>query len=208
MVDDGASDNSPVICDEYSARDERFRIIHQRNGGASVARNVAMRMASGEYFVFLDSDDFFIADDSLENLHKFIEKIKEPVIWNSHRAQILNDIYTDFDGHPESVEVYTAEQFYELSNTGRFPVCLLLGVFFYCKNNLFFKENSLHEDLYWMPRVVCASENIAINHSIFHCYRMGHPESITTSINPKKEYDKILIIKDLLSLAKNTGIQP
>ena len=58
IVDDGTPDRSGEICDEYAAKDERIRVIHKENGGAPSARNLAIDMAKGEYFYFLDSDDW------------------------------------------------------------------------------------------------------------------------------------------------------
>ena len=56
-VDDGATDGSGVILDEYAAKDKRFKVIHQKNAGVSAARNVALEVAAGEWFLFLDGDD-------------------------------------------------------------------------------------------------------------------------------------------------------
>lgn len=58
-VDDGSTDSSGVILDEYASKDVRLRVIHQSNAGVSVARNVAMKIAVGEWLTFLDGDDKF-----------------------------------------------------------------------------------------------------------------------------------------------------
>lgn len=60
VVDDGSSDGSSLICDEYAARDRRIKLCHQENGGVSVARNRALDMATGEYIWFVDSDDYVL----------------------------------------------------------------------------------------------------------------------------------------------------
>lgn len=57
-VDDGTPDNSGKICDEYALKDSRIKVIHKENGGAASARNMAMDMAVGKYFYFIDSDDW------------------------------------------------------------------------------------------------------------------------------------------------------
>lgn len=57
LVDDGSTDESGDICDEYAKKDSRIRVIHQKNGGVSNARNAALDMISGEYFTFVDGDD-------------------------------------------------------------------------------------------------------------------------------------------------------
>ena len=58
-VDDGSSDGSGTILDEYAARDQRFRVLHQKNSGVSAARNVALQVALGKWITFLDGDDRF-----------------------------------------------------------------------------------------------------------------------------------------------------
>ncbi len=68
LVDDGSKDNSGEICDEYALKDSRIRVIHQKNGGLSAARNTGLNAASGEYVFFCDSDDY-IELDALEKLH-------------------------------------------------------------------------------------------------------------------------------------------
>lgn len=58
MVDDGSKDNSGKLCDEFASSDSRFHVIHQKNGGAAAARNAAFPHAKGEYFYFMDPDDW------------------------------------------------------------------------------------------------------------------------------------------------------
>ncbi|MDD6889867.1 MAG: glycosyltransferase family A protein [Bacteroidales bacterium] len=60
IVDDGSTDESSMICDEYAARDRRIKLCHQQNGGVSVARNKALEMATGEYIWFVDADDHIL----------------------------------------------------------------------------------------------------------------------------------------------------
>lgn len=58
LIDDGSTDDSGKICDAYAAQDSRIRVIHQKNGGAAAAKNAGLRVAAGEYLMFLDSDDY------------------------------------------------------------------------------------------------------------------------------------------------------
>ena len=70
-VDDGSTDGSGAILDEYAVRDGRFRVIHQANAGVSAARNAALDAAKGEWFLFLDGDDMF-RPDALEHFSQVI----------------------------------------------------------------------------------------------------------------------------------------
>lgn len=58
LVDDGSTDESGTLCDEYAQRDKRIHLIRQANAGLSAARNVAMEQMRGEFFFFVDSDDW------------------------------------------------------------------------------------------------------------------------------------------------------
>lgn len=65
IVDDGSPDNSNAIIDKYVNKDQRFKVIHQKNMGLSAARNTGLDAAKGDYIAFVDSDDY-IANDYLE----------------------------------------------------------------------------------------------------------------------------------------------
>lgn len=67
LVDDGSTDGSPAICDEWAAKDGRFRVIHQKNGGASAARNAGIEAARAPWLLFADADDA-LAPDAAETL--------------------------------------------------------------------------------------------------------------------------------------------
>lgn len=71
IVDDGSTDNSPALCDEYAAKDKRFKVIHQSYGGVSNARNNALRIIKGDYVGFVDADDWIDAE-FLSNLYQLI----------------------------------------------------------------------------------------------------------------------------------------
>ena len=60
LVDDGSPDNCPALCDLYAAKDSRIKVIHKTNGGQSDARNFGLAEASGEYIMFVDSDDIIV----------------------------------------------------------------------------------------------------------------------------------------------------
>ncbi len=107
LIDDGSTDKSPAICDNLAEMDERVKVIHQKNGGISSARNAGIQSAGGEYIVFLDSDDF---------LHKhFIKYLLS--LCSKHQAQMaVCGLYSgsgsDFEGvsMKGSTSVYTGKE--------------------------------------------------------------------------------------------------
>ena len=91
-IDDGSTDGSGAILDEYAAKDARFRVIHQANAGVSAARNVGLDQIRGRYFFFVDSDDY-LKSEYIERLYSLV---KDRPGWVGAIG------WTVFpDGHPE-----------------------------------------------------------------------------------------------------------
>ena len=67
LIDDGSPDNCGIICDEYAKKDERIKVIHKENGGLSDARNYGIEASTGDYIIFIDSDDY-VSESMCENL--------------------------------------------------------------------------------------------------------------------------------------------
>ena len=73
LVDDESPDESPELCDEYAQQDERITVVHKKNEGLGYARNSGLDVATGEYVIFIDSDDF-ILPDMLQTLYETAKK--------------------------------------------------------------------------------------------------------------------------------------
>ncbi|WP_196793338.1 glycosyltransferase family A protein [Aerococcus sp. Group 1] len=79
IVNDGSKDNSREICEEFANRDNRIKLINQKNQGSGVAREKALENAKGDYIVFIDPDDF-TADNSLTEINAIIDNYKKRLI--------------------------------------------------------------------------------------------------------------------------------
>lgn len=91
-VDDGSTDSCPQLCEEWAAKDKRIMVIHQKNTGYGIARNIGIEHANGEYVCFLDSDDY-IALDLVEKAYKLAEKEQaDMVIWGFIRVRDGNAV--------------------------------------------------------------------------------------------------------------------
>lgn len=94
LVDDGSTDHSGSLCDEFAANDSRIRVIHKPNGGLSDARNAGMELASGEWWMFVDSDDYIAPDTAETLLRAAVENHCEIAVCNMVR------IYEDGEQKP------------------------------------------------------------------------------------------------------------
>lgn len=115
LVDDGATDGSPAICDEYAARYDFIRVIHKENGGLSSARNAGLAEAAGEYVWFVDSDDW-IEPDALETLRAACESRPDVVKFGYLRVdgqttQVLPGVQPGTYETAEALEALRREAF-------------------------------------------------------------------------------------------------
>lgn len=88
IIDDGSTDNSGCICDKYASIEPRIKVVHQKNGGLSVARNKGISLAQGVYLFFLDSDDY-LPEDSLSNLATAAKTHKWPIYIKGNHSVLM-----------------------------------------------------------------------------------------------------------------------
>lgn len=88
VVDDGSPDNCPAICDAYAAADSRVTVIHKENGGLSDARNAGLLAATGEYVIFMDSDDYYLSTDLFTEIDAKIAETACDAVFFQYRKYI------------------------------------------------------------------------------------------------------------------------
>ena len=93
LVDDGSTDKSGIICDEWKEKDKRIKVVHKINGGLSDARNVGIQCSSGEYILLVDSDDY-IAESTCEELLNIAIETSADIV--SFREQKIDDLSGKF----------------------------------------------------------------------------------------------------------------
>lgn len=112
LVDDGSTNNSGMICDEYSSQDNRIRVIHKENGGLSAARNTGFENANGDWITFLDSDDW-IDEHTCEDTYKLgVESNADVVIFGT--IQEFEHYKNPFKYHYSNGTVFEGEKCKEL----------------------------------------------------------------------------------------------
>ena len=194
LVDDGSPDNCSTICDEYAKIDERIRVIHKPNGGLSDARNAGLAEASGEYVLFVDSDDY-IERDTCE---RFAERITDGVDILIGDAVVEGGKCNLMHIEPSETLVYNGVEYLKRAmQECRAPMAVWLNVYrreFLLEHSLFFKKGILHEDEQFTPRVLMAAHSVVVTGIMFYHYVIRD-----NSIMTKK--DKRKNAKDLLSTA-------
>lgn len=213
LIDDASTDNSLEIAKEYGNKYNVRIIAKERNKGLSDTRNIGIREATGEYILFLDSDDY-IESTAVEVIQSVIINQKFPDI-------IYFGFYEAKDGSDNTVlkygyksgknRKYTGVEFAksELSKRTLYPAACF-GIYkrnFLIENNLFFKVGILHEDELWTPQVVLKAKTIFTSDYAYYHY-IKRENSITTKKDKSKNgIDLIEICKELDSLLKRINDQ-
>lgn len=200
LIDDGSSDQSPKICDEFSERYENIIVFHKENGGLSEARNYGLKKASGDYILFVDSDDY-ISEDTCYNFLQILKNSEADIVTgNCVRVENNKQTYELFD---QTVKINDGQEFIKSQLLNKtFHVAAWRNVYkrvFLLTNNLYFKKGIYHEDEQWTPRVFLSAERV-INTDIVFYYHIIREGSITQQKNQRKNgLDLIFIYKDLKS---------
>ena len=189
LIDDESPDGSGALCDSYAEKDPRVRVIHQKNGGLSNARNSGLTAASGEYILFLDSDDYWHRADALEAIDREFTTTGADVVLLKHHT--LN---VETGELLESSDTLTPEMFAERSYGEQLSMCVSTQLYDTCawnkafrrslmdKKDLFFTEGIIAEDIDWVARLSLAASRISVVAEPVHTYRKGRPGAITTSL--------------------------
>jgi len=202
IVDDGSTDKCPEICEEYNSKDRRIKVIHKANGGLSDARNVGLRASSGDYVLFVDSDDW-INHHTLEIL---ITGIKTGIYDVDMVFLEATKVYPNgvrepmADGYKiESIDQKPKDEFMNhISSLPKFPgssCTKMVRRQLILEHELYFQKGIYSEDIDWMIRVLVAAESFAYCPSEYYFYRQNRPGSITSVPNPKRLKDLLNIIK-------------
>lgn len=192
LVDDGSPDKCPQICDEYAQRDKRIIVVHKENGGLSSARNAGLRIAKGEYVIFLDSDDYYCENDFLEIINHEMEGKELDSLFFQRRSFVdstkellpLPAPYNLFADNEKSI-------LYELATKDQLDASAAMKVIrrlYLIENNLYFKEGMFSEDVEWFFRFAQNLQKVAVTETVAYCYRL-RDGSITHTITEKNIND-------------------
>ena len=195
LVNDGSKDSSPAICDEYAKKDSRVKVIHKENGGQSTARNKGIEAATGEFAVFIDSDDLFCDDHFFEDVKNAIDENTDIVVFR----------YCKYYGD-RTDECGISLSGLNSDNKAEFLRDLVKRDAFFCscwskctrmsilkENNIIFDTSLSCEDMDWYYNVVSKAENFKVIDKPYVYYRQRE-NSVTSSFKKKSITDYIFTI--------------
>ena len=199
LVDDGSTDGSGELCDQYAAGDNRIRVIHQKNAGVSVARNVGVAAAQGDYIGFTDSDDIIEAD-MYQRLLELAEAYDADIVQCQHdRESILNGLTRS-----ETVEMMDGQAFVHRMFTkagGQYTNQVALWSKIYRRElfeGIVFPVGQVYEDEQETYKLCLKAKRIAETPDILYHY-IKRDNSIITGISSQKMLDKQKALLDRLN---------
>lgn len=199
LVNDGSTDDSGIICDEYSMKYKNIKVIHKTNGGLSDARNYGITQANGKYLIFLDSDDFW-ENESLNKIMFEIQKSNEVDLCFLSRSKYLGENnkkeFINYDSQKYNSKNYIdVLELLSLENKLQVSACTkIINREIIVKNNLVFEKGLLNEDIDFFFNLMLYVKDIVVIDVPFYNYRANRIGSITNSIGEKNIRDRYNII--------------
>lgn len=178
LVDDGSTDCSGTICDDYQSRDNRITVIHQKNCGQAEARNNGLAHASGQYIYFQDSDDL-LYPEAISHLDSYIKQEQADIVLFDAET-----VFEDFNDKTYSEDLKRRQHFStqqgammlsELLSNQAFLSCPYLHFFSreFLENIKFhFPKLAMHEDECVFPSVYVKAHRIAHLHEVLYIRRL------------------------------------
>lgn len=213
LIDDGSTDSSSNICDEYATKDSRIYVIHKKNEGLSVTRNTGLKVVSGEYVYFLDSDDWLERDAIYKLVHTIKQSSADFVFFDGRTYNDTTQNYNTRQGDTH-LNKYSDDVglniFETLQNNKelRFPVQL----YFYKKqflieNRMTFIPGIYYEDMVFTFQAFCNANKVAHCHEELYNRRIREGSIVRTT--PDKEYFKssVLVCHSIIQIAREKEIQ-
>lgn len=192
LVDDGSPDNCPQICDQFAKVDHRIKVIHKINGGLSDARNAGIAVATGEYYCFVDSDDY-IQPTMIENMLKVI-KDKEIKLVIANIKTITEDgiRVVDKANSPIHKGTYTAQELLPklYQELGWYYIVVWNKLY---HRSLFeqikFPIGKIHEDEYIIAQIMWEAQKIACISSEEYIYIYQRKGGIMSTRQVQSQFD-------------------
>lgn len=184
LVNDGSTDSSGSICDQYSQKDERIIIIHQSNKGVSITRNVGIDTATGEYICFIDGDDYVMKD--------YVEYLLNLVVEYKAEIGLTTETFGNFQHNQikeDQIEVWNSEEATENILCYNVPIGCYCKIFkrdFIGTNIRFIPDIFIGEDFNFNVATFQRAKKIVSGKKRIYYYRRDNPTSAMTKFSIKK----------------------
>jgi len=210
LVDDGSVDSSPEICDEYSKKDKRIKVIHKINGGLSDARNEGLKIANGKYIIFIDSDDYVSANSFLQTLFDKCKNRPDVVLYKfkkyfEDKKEIVNCNFNFPIKVPnnEPANVINALVENDAFYCAAWTKCIKTSIL--KKNNIKFEIGITSEDQEWYYHVINVVKKYEMIDCPFIVYRQ-RTGSITSSWTMKNLRDSLYVLEKWKTVFDNSKL--
>lgn len=209
LIDDGSSDKSGEICEEFKKKDSRVKVIHEKNSGVSIARNVGINIAKGKFIGFVDSDDYLSSDMYeflYENLKNSGADISVCGIMNCFLKRLPNGDIKEEQTLQSSMckkGVLNGEQaFSEALKSRIFSVNPVNKLFLakFLKNERF-PANKTSEDAFLIPKILAKANRVVYDMAPKYFY-VRHFGSITTSDFKESDWSVVEAYEEHLNVVK------
>ena len=183
IIDDGSTDKTPKICDEYARQDGRIRVIHKENAGVASARNAGLEMFAGDYVMFVDADDW-IYRDALQILHDRIVADHSDLAIGRHVEVISDGVISNNPGKWMQNAVVTSMRFFEMMGENKRCPSALWGKLYKREiiQNIRVPDLLCGEDTWVYPHIIANSQRISIVNNLVYFYFIRE-NSITHTVN-------------------------
>ena len=202
LVDDGSPDSCPVLCDGWANADPRIKAFHKFNGGLSDARNYGLQKATGDYVIFVDSDDFWCNKDSLLYLVSIAKKKPQVdfIGYNCSYFYQKKNKYKSWVKYSEELAIPVSgdKAMQLLVKSGTFPMSACLKMIkrtVLLDENIFFKKGQIAEDISWFINLLEKTNSCLFVNEYIYAYRQNVENSITASIGERSFNSLLDIIK-------------
>lgn len=186
LVDDGSTDESGKICDDYCTKSCNISVIHQENQGASVTRNVGIKHANGEYIVFVDADDE-VGEKYIEYLYYLIKKYNTKMSIAAYTIISKNNKKIDLGNGYKEEKLSTKQCLERLLKEQGFTVSPCAKMY---EKSLFkdikFPEGKLFEDNGTVYKFIMECNQIAYGNESYYYYYKRDNSSTTSEFNINK----------------------
>lgn len=205
LIDDGSTDGSQEICDEYAVYDSRVKVIHTLNSGAAAARNRGIERAQGEYICFLDSDDYWDTNRALEKINAAVTENTDilqmslKVLHKDGQVETRNCDYSSYR------DLSNEEKIVKLVDEERFMVSacgMVIRRGFLKDNGYTFVEGIRAEDVEWAIRMFSSCPNVEFLEESIYVIRTGREGSVTSTVNYKHVCDYCEVIERSFNSAR------